>query len=66
MAKAISPTTGQPYVVKRVCDIWDVARSSFYAARAERQNAVPTPARRGPKPAINDAALIAGPPRTKF
>lgn len=59
MAKAISPTTGQPYGVKRVCEIWDVARSSFYAAQAERQNAVPTPARRGPKPAITDAALLA-------
>jgi len=62
MAQAISTTTGQPYGIKRVCQLWDVPRSSFYAAQAPtRQSAVPatTPARRGPKPAITDEALLA-------
>ena len=62
MAKATSPTAGQRYGIQRVCRLWDVPRSSFYAAQApERQSAVPAPkaARRGPKPAITDAALLA-------
>ena len=32
MAKATSPTTGRCYGVARVCQVWDVPRSSFYAA----------------------------------
>ena len=62
MAKAISPIAGQPYGIQRVCQLWDVPRSSFYAAQMrEQQSAVPAspPARRGPKPAITDAALLA-------
>jgi transposase InsO family protein len=62
MAKATSPTAGQRYGIQRVCRLWDVPRSSFYAGRApERQSAVPAslPARRGPKPAISDDALLA-------
>ena len=61
MAEAISPTTGRRYGVERVCRVWGVARSSFYAAssagaggRAQR-----TPGRRGPKPAVCDADLLA-------
>jgi len=62
MAQATSPVSGQPYGIRRVCQFWDVPRSSFYAAQAPmRQSAVPapTPARRGPKPAITDEALLA-------
>lgn len=62
MAKATSPTAGRPYGVQRVCQLWDVPRSSFYAALApERQSPVPAspPARRGPKPGITDEALLA-------
>ena len=62
MAQAISTTTGQPYGIQRVCRLWDMPRSSFYAAQAPtRQSAgpAPTPARRGPKPAVTDAALLA-------
>jgi len=61
MAKATSPTAGRPYGVQRVCQFWDVPRSSFYAAQApERQSTVPAspPARRGPKPGITDEALL--------
>ena len=62
MAAAISPTAGRPYGVQRVCQLWDVPRSSFYAAQAAaRQSAVPasSPARRGPNPGTTDEALLA-------
>jgi putative transposase len=61
MAETASPATGRSYGVARVCRAWEVARSSFYAARrpeAEAATAV-APARRGPKPAVSDAALLA-------
>lgn len=62
MAKAIARTTGQTYGVKHVCEVWDVPRSSFYAARTPKPDSTlpaPPPARRGPKPAITDEALRA-------
>jgi transposase InsO family protein len=62
MAKATSPTTGRCYGVARVCQVWDVPRSSFYAAQqASAAEAGPrsSPARRGPQPAISDADLLA-------
>ena len=33
MAAAISPGAGRRYGVARVCQVWDLPRSSFYAAR---------------------------------
>jgi hypothetical protein len=74
MAKATSPTTGRCYGVARVCQVWDVPRSSFYAAQqASAAEAGPrsSPARRGPQPAISDADLLAAiradltPPRVR-
>ena len=62
MAKATSPASGQRYGIQRVCQLWGVPRSSFYAAQAPApDSALPAapPARRGPKPAITDAALLA-------
>jgi hypothetical protein len=35
MAKAISPVSGQPYGIQRVCRLWDVPRSSFHAAQVK-------------------------------
>jgi putative transposase len=60
MAAAISPGTGRAYGVARVCDGFAVPRSSFYAWRRqqERTDPPPIPSRRGPKPAISDAALL--------
>lgn len=60
-AKAISPTTGRRYGVERVCRVWGVARATFYAARSAGGEEPPqrTPRRRGPKPAISDADLLA-------
>jgi transposase InsO family protein len=62
MAKATSPASGQPYGIRRVCQVWDVPRSSFYAAQAPAPESAVTaapPARRGTKPAITDEALLA-------
>lgn len=61
MAEATSPATGRRYGVARVCQVWEVARSSFYATRqaADRPGSAASPARRGPKPAISDQDLLA-------
>jgi len=59
MAKAISPTAGQRCGIQRVCRLWDVPRSSFYAAQVKSAVPAAPPARRGPKPAITDEALLA-------
>ena len=59
MAAAISPDTGRAYGVARVCDGFEVARSSFYAWRRQQEcTDPPPPSRRGPKPAISDAAVM--------
>jgi putative transposase len=60
MAAAISPGTGRAYGVARVCDGFGVARSSFYAWRRqqERTDPPPPPPRRGPKPALSEAAVL--------
>ena len=60
MADTTSPATGRPYGVARVCRVWEVARSSFYAARPAGADGIePTarPARRAPQPAISDQDL---------
>ncbi len=61
MAQATSPASGRRYGVRRVCEIWGVPRSSFYAAQKPGpDSAMPgPPGRRGPKPAISDEALLA-------
>ena len=61
MAQATSPASGRRYGVRRVCEIWGVPRSSFYAAQKPGpDSAMPgPPGRRGPKPAIPDEALLA-------
>jgi putative transposase len=61
MAKATSPATGRRYGVARVCQVWGVPRSSFYAvqqASTAGAGPKPSPARRGPKPAISDEGLL--------
>lgn len=60
MAATISPGAGRAYGVARVCDGFGVARSSFYAWRRQQERTDPPapPSRRGPKPAISDAAVL--------
>jgi putative transposase len=62
MAAATSPTTSRRYGVARVCQVWDLPRSSFYAARQQQADTAVPPAparRRGPKPVVSDEALLA-------
>ncbi|MCW2241797.1 IS3 family transposase [Azospirillum canadense] len=58
MSAATSPATGRPYGVQRVCRVWAVARSSFYAA-ANRAAETAPPARRGPVPPVDEPSLLA-------
>ena len=48
MSRTLSSSSHQPYGVARVTAVWDLARSSFYAAR-RRQQQPQTPQKRGPK-----------------
>ena len=60
MAEAVSPGAGRRYGIARVGRLWGVPRSSLYAARAAEARPAPgETARRGPKPAIADADLLA-------
>jgi hypothetical protein len=61
MAQATSPASGRRYGVRRACQVWDVPRSSFYAARRPMPDGAepPAPARRGPEPTVSDEALLA-------
>ena len=61
MAETTSPSAGRRYGVARVCQVWEVPRSAFYAARragAGETGGAAGPARRGPKPAISDRDLL--------
>ena len=61
MSRTASPGTGLVYGVERVCTIWGVPRSSFYAGQRRKVSDTTKPAarRRGPKPKISDADLLA-------
>jgi putative transposase len=57
MSRTVSPSTQQSYGVARVVGIWNLARSSFYAAR-KRQQEPGELGKRGPK-VHSDAELVA-------
>src|SRR3954467_5458177 len=62
MAAVTSAATGRRYGVARVCQVWEVPRSTFYAAQqagAAEAGSRPSPACRGPQPAISDEDLLA-------
>ena len=59
MAKATSPASGRRYGAARVCRVWAVPRSSFYAARKPGTGSTTKPVRRGPQPSVSDDALLA-------
>ena len=56
MSRALSPSTGKPYRVARVVSVWNLARSSFYAARQRNQHSR-DPRKRGPK-VLSDEELV--------
>lgn len=56
MSHAVSPSCNKPYGVARVAAVWDLARSSFYAARHRQQHPQPQQ-KRGPKVLSDDELL---------
>jgi transposase InsO family protein len=62
MSVAISPSTKRPYGVERMCSVWEVPRSTFYADRAKKTGSQDVPMRptkkRGPKSVFTDATLL--------
>jgi hypothetical protein len=61
MSRETSEGAGRPYGLERVCRVLEFARSTIYA-QEERQTAKVVPlhrARRGPKPKMSDADLLA-------
>jgi len=58
MSATISPTTDKAYGVQRVCDTWEMPRSSFYGRVARK--AVPSVLlKRGPKTLLTDDEVLA-------
>ena len=57
MSRASSPSSGRRYGTARVCQLWEVARSTVYARRARASRPAQPAAKRGPKGAGTDAAL---------
>ena len=55
MSQAISPSTGHPYGLARVCRVWGLARSTGYRHRQERAR---SSTRRGPVGPCTDEALV--------
>lgn len=56
-AATVSPATGKPYGVRRVCSLWSLPRSTFYEQK-ERLTEPPAKRKPGPVPDIDDAALL--------
>src|SRR5688500_7163279 len=48
MAEATSPTAGHRYGIARVCRVWELPRSSFYAARQPEADTAATAEAPGP------------------
>lgn len=57
MSCTLSPSTGRPYGVLLVLQELEIARSTFYAARARRHEPGPR-GKRGPRTQYNDAELL--------
>jgi putative transposase len=59
MSAAISPSSEQPYGVERVCRIFEMPRSTFYAHHQKPSlDLVDPPKKRGPPPKISDVELL--------
>jgi transposase InsO family protein len=57
MSGTISAQTGKRYGVERVCEAWELPRSSWYARRRRASSPLPA-AKRGPKTPYSDADLV--------
>ena len=56
MTTQVSTTTGRNYPLATVCEVLQTPRFTVYAQQA---STVVTKAKRGPKPVVSDAALLA-------
>lgn len=54
MSQTISPGAKKLYGLKRVCEVWGLARSTLYASKKKKA----PPKRRGPKPKLEDQKLL--------
>jgi transposase InsO family protein len=59
MSRATSEATGKPYGLERVCRVLEFPRSTIYAQQQAAKVIPLPPARRGPKPKVPDADLLA-------
>jgi transposase InsO family protein len=59
MSCETSDATGKPYGLERVCRVLEFPRSTIYAQRQAAKVVPLHPARRGPKPKVSDADLLA-------
>jgi len=57
VSRDISPATGKPYGVERVCAVTGIPRSSYYE-RGHRMEHPQPPGKRGPKPKVSDVELL--------
>ncbi len=55
MSQTISPFLNKPYGLKRVCEVWDLSRSTFYR---DKEHDCQTTSARGPKPIISEKELL--------
>ncbi len=58
MSQTSSPSTQRSYGLARVCRVWEMPRSTVYAAQERRRPGAAPPQRRGPKPVWSDPALL--------
>ena len=57
MSQATSEETGARFGIKRVCEAWELPRSSVYAHQAAAVRTTP-PGKRGPKTLLSDDQLV--------
>ncbi|MFB1481692.1 hypothetical protein [Corallococcus sp. RDP092CA] len=58
MSAQLSPSSGKRYGLALVTTTWRMPRATVYRHRARRRSPLPPAARRGPKTALTDAALL--------
>lgn len=57
MSRTLSPSEHRIYGVVRICQEWELPRSTFYADRSRRRAPARPPAKRGPHTRLDDAGL---------
>ena len=63
MSRASSPSTARRYGTARVCQLWEVPRSTVYERRARASRPVQPAAKRGPKAGLDGRGADRADPR---